>query len=82
MPLPLQKSRRDTSKKTRTPAGMQSPPELASQEEAREFPLQLGGWAGCRQPGTATDWGWENLSMERKGPGARAARNLAAPPPS
>lgn len=77
MPLPLQKSRRDTSKKTRTPAGMQSPPELASQEEAREFPLQLGGWAG-----TMTDWGWENLSMERKGPGATTARNLAASPPS
>lgn len=37
---------------------------------------QLGGWGGRRQP-RHDDWGWENLSMERRGLWAMAARNLA-----
>lgn len=37
---------------------------------------QLGGWGGCRQPRHG-NWGWENLSMERRGLWAMAARNLA-----
>lgn len=35
----LGKEQADPRKKIRTPAGMRSPPELASQAEAREFPL-------------------------------------------
>jgi len=35
------------------------------------------GWLGRLQTARYDDWGWENLSMERRGLGATAARNLA-----
>lgn len=53
----LENEQKDPSKKTRAPAGMQAQPKLASQEEAREFPLQLGGGACCRQPDMMTGAG-------------------------
>lgn len=72
----LVKDQRDANKKTRTPAGMWSPLELASQARQGSSP-SAAEWLGRLQTARRDDWGWENLSMERRELWAMAARNLA-----